>query len=125
MFKSDDEPEEKTQAKKASKHFDLKLTYSTVTVYEEPTEPEMRRLLKKSRYHELRYIVDPKNTIKYVWDSASAVHQEVARALGINYYESETGYINEHGFDPEFTELEYRKASLKKKASDASWLVRS
>ena len=47
---------------------------------ENPTEPEMRALMKKSSFKELRFVVDSKGKM-WAWDTEDALHEPVVYAM--------------------------------------------
>ena len=55
----------------------------SVTVYHNPTE---RALLAAVSRHSLRGLVDAHSLDTYWWDAKTAIHEEVGRQLGLDFY---------------------------------------
>ena len=62
---------------------------------ENPTEREMRTLMKKSSYKELRFVIDSKGKM-WAWDTNDALHEPVVYAMTGQKYDGDyaKGMIN-------------------------------
>jgi hypothetical protein len=52
-------------------------------IYKNPGSSDIKELYKKSSRHEVRFIADSKTNIVYVWNADTALHQTVAKKLGL------------------------------------------
>ncbi|MGH6878929.1 MAG: hypothetical protein ACREHV_16335, partial [Rhizomicrobium sp.] len=106
---------------KFAKRFEIENSYGdTVGIIENPTFNEAAGLLRRSPERLLRFLVEP-NGILLIWNAIAATHIDVASNLGIDYKNSNTGYLRD---EHDIKAIMPKKASLQVKARSAfaAWI---